>query len=118
MADTAGSKPIAVMKVTRIAASREGVYLTGNIPVSYEAFDLIERNLRQKGFNIQSRSGGGADNEPLCTFNFGPFKDLTQASAILTALQEEVQWVYDNEQDQLQNFSHLKREYPIRGGQE
>jgi len=99
------------MKVTGIHASSEGAYIEIHLPISFDAFHVLERELEAEGLIVYSRGGSGDDRE--CQFKFGPFTEYKDAEELIKRFQEKVKLIYSNEDKYCKQFEGLKGEYSV-----
>lgn len=100
-----------VLRIERLTANYNGIYFHANIPVSFDAFHIIEDGLRDEGLNTHTLGGGGSSQS--CNFQFGPFKEFEDAKKVIEGLRDKLIAVYENEQKYLSLMKNLEGEYPL-----
>ena len=97
--------------VGRFQAGQRGGYLNISIPISYEAFSLLRKELSDEGKTLLA--GGGSGNDREVSFQFGPFQSAEEAEETVKLLTKRVGVIFDHEQQLYKQFKRLEGSYPL-----
>jgi len=102
------------MVVTRVTPSSNGIHLTAELPIGYDAVHLVIAVLERAGIDLHGPMVSGTSGQSgTSSITFGPFQELVEAKQVIEVLREEVATRYQMETEARDKFASLLGEYPL-----